>query len=137
MTVYVAARAKYRAKDVAEIHKELKKMGYKLTYDWPSGDNEIRKPYREPSNRKNNLPAQAEMLKAASASDIFIFLDDPGLRGAYMELGAFLRDCLDNPKGRRAYIVGPDSHERESIFESPEYVIFCNSIEDVYADLKR
>ena len=54
-----------------------------------------------------------------------------------MELGAFLRDCLDNPKGRRAYIVGPDSHERESIFESPEYVIFCNSIEDVYADLKR
>lgn len=137
MKVYVAARAKYRAKDVAQIHQQLIKMGCELTYDWPSGNDEIKKPYRELSNRKHNLPAQAEMLKAASSSDIFIFLDDPGLRGAYMELGAFLRDCLDNPKGRKAYIVGPDSHERESVFESPEYVIFCDTIEEVYADLKR
>ena len=136
-TVYVAARAKYRANEVAAIHKRLKQMGYELTYDWPAGNNEIKKPYRDLKNRKHNLEAQSKMLKAASETDIFIFLDDAGLRGAYMELGAFLRDCLERPKGRKAYIVGPDSHERESIFESPEYVIFRDTIEEVYEDLKR
>jgi hypothetical protein len=112
MKVYVAARAKYRAKDVAEIHEKLKQMGHKLTYDWPAGNDKIKRPYRNPQSRKHNLTAQAKMLKAASEADIFIFLDDPGLRGAYMELGAFLRDCLDRPDGRKAYVVGPDSHER-------------------------
>lgn len=136
MKVYVAARAKYRAKDVAEIHKRLKQIGYELTYDWPAGNDEIRRPYRDPDNRKYNLAAQAEMLKSASAADIFIFLDDPGLRGAYMELGAFLRDCVDRPRGRKAYIVGPNSHERESVFESPDYVVFTDTIDEVYEDLK-
>lgn len=135
MKVYVAARAKYRAEEVTDIHKKLKRMGYELTYDWPAGDNQIKKPYRDPQNRRHNLAAQAKMLKAAASADIFIFLDDPGLRGAYMELGAFLRDCLDRPKGRTAYIVGPDSHQRESVFESPDYVIFMESIENVYKDL--
>lgn len=75
------------------------------------------------------------MLKQAAKADIFIMLDDPGLRGAYVELGAFLLDCLENSEGRRAYIVGPNSHEREFIFESPEYVLFADSIEEVYKDL--
>jgi len=136
MKVYVAARAKYRANDVAKIHKQLEQMGYKLTYDWPTKNDEVRKPYRNPENRKYNLAAQEKMLRAASEADIFIFLDDPGLRGAYMELGAFLRDCIDRPKGRRAFIVGPNSHERESIFESPEYIIFADTIDEVYEDLK-
>lgn len=134
--VYVAARAKYRSAEVNEIQKKMKEMGYEIAYDWPAGNSEVKRPYRDPDNRKANLATQAKMLKAAADADIFIFLDDPGLRGAYVELGAFLTDCLDNPKGRRAYIVGSNSHEREFIFESPEYVIFADTIEGVYKDLK-
>jgi hypothetical protein len=136
MKVYVAARAKHRAQDVAQIHKQLNLMGYELSYDWPQIKDEILKPYRETQNRKHNLIAQEKMLKDAAGADIFILLDDPGLRGAYVELGAFLTDCLDNPVNRRAYIVGPQSHEREFIFESPEYVIFADTIEEVYKDLE-
>jgi hypothetical protein len=76
------------------------------------------------------------MLKAAAKADIFILLDDPGLRGAYVELGAFLSDCMSNPVNRKAYIVGPDAHQREFIFESPEYVNFTDNIDEVYKDLK-
>jgi hypothetical protein len=134
-SVYIAARAKYRSEEVAEVQGKVKKLGYKIAYDWPSGNSEIKRPYRAPSHRKQNSSTQAEMLKAAAKADIFIFLDDPGLRGAYVELGAFLTDCLQNPKERKAYIVGPESHEREFIFESPEYVIFADNIEGVYKDL--
>lgn len=136
-SVYIAARSKFRAQDVAKIQETCKLMGYKIAYDWPAGDRAIKKPYRDPENRKANLRAQAEMLRAAAEADIFIFLDDPGLRGAYVELGAFLADCLDNSKERKAYIVGLDSQQREFIFESPEYVRFVDNIEEVYADLNR
>lgn len=112
-------------------------MGYEITYDWPAGDSDIKRPYRDPKNREHNLASQGRMLKAAAKADIFIFLDDPGLRGAYMELGVFLHDCLHNSQGRRAYIVGPNSYERESAFESPKYVKFIDTIEEVYKDLAR
>lgn len=135
--VYIAARAKYRAADVTSIQQTIKDMGYKVAYDWPAGNNEIKKPYRDPDHRKHNKTAQAKMLKAAQKADIFILLDDPGLRGAYVELGAFLTDCLRKNSGRKAYIVGPDSDEREFIFESPEYVIFTDTIEGVYSELKK
>jgi hypothetical protein len=135
--VYVAARAKFRKDDVAQIQEKIMKMGYQPAYDWPAYDSAIKKPYRHIENRKNNLKAQAEMLEAAKGADLFILLDDPGLRGAYVELGAFLTDCLDNSKGRKAYIVGPDSHKREFIFESPDYVIFADTIKEVYKDLDR
>lgn len=137
MKVYISARAKYRANDVAKIQKALEAMGHKVAYDWPAGDNAIKRPYRDAINRKHNLAAQEEMLKAAAIADVFILLDDPGLRGAYVELGAFLHDCLKNPINRIAYIVGPDSNEREFIFESPEYVKFSDSINEVYKDLER
>jgi len=64
-------------------------------------------------------------------------LDDEGLRGAYVELGAFLTDCIRRPKDRRAYIVGPNSADREFVFESPAYVIFAKTIDEVYADLDK
>jgi hypothetical protein len=133
MTIYVAGRAKHRLNDVAKIQERLKARGHVITYDWPADDGAIKKPYRE--NRPANVKAQEEMLRAAAAADIFILLDDEGLRGAYVELGAFLKDCLDNPQGRRAYIVGPDSHERQFIFESPDFVFFKDSIEEVYKEL--
>lgn len=133
-TVYIAARAKFRAQDVAEIQERLKAMGYEVAYDWPAGNSAIKKPYRE--NRKVNLKAHTDMLQAAAKTDVFIFLDDQGLRGAYVELGAFLHDCLSNSKGRKAYIVGPDSHERQFIFESPDYVKIVDTIEKVYKDLE-
>jgi hypothetical protein len=135
MNIYIAARAKFRAEEVKAIQERLKEMGHDVTYDWPANNHKVRKPYREPENRKFNLAAQEEMLRAAALTDVFIFLDDPGLRGAYIELGAFLYNCLENSGGRRAYIVGPDSHEREFIFESPEYVIFADTIDEVFEDL--
>lgn len=76
------------------------------------------------------------MLRTAAKADIFILLDDPGLRGAYIELGAFLYDCLKNSTSRVAYIVGKDSHAREHVFESPDYVKFCDTVEEVYKDLR-
>lgn len=136
MKVYIAARAKYRTGDVAKIQETLLSMGHQVAYDWPAGDNAIKRPYRDESNRKHNLAAQNKMLEAAAKADIFILLDDPRLRGAYVELGAFMHDCLKNPKGRIVYIVGSDSHEREFVFESPKYVKFAETIEEVYQDLK-
>lgn len=133
--VYVAGRARHRKDDVAEIQNRLKSIGFEIAYDWPARDSRIKKPYRE--NRQVNLDAQAEMLEASASADIFILLDDEGLRGAYVELGAFLADCVKNPKDRRAYIVGPNSHERQFIFESPDYVQIVGSIEEVYESLNR
>lgn len=132
MTVYIAARAKFRSDDVAEIQEKLKQKGYEIAYDWPANNSAVKKPYRDPKNRKFNQTAQAKMLEAAARADIFILLDDPGLRGAYVELGAFLTDCLHNSKGRKAFIVGPDSHKREFIFESPDYVYYAKTIAEVY-----
>jgi hypothetical protein len=122
---------------VAEIQQKLEKMGHRITYDWPSGNSALKKPYRTEANRKHNLPAQKRMLEAAANADIFILLDDPGLRGAYVELGAFLHDCIKRPEGRTAYIVGEHSQERQFVFESPGYVKFIDNISDVYADLSK
>lgn len=136
MKVYVAARAKTGLVEVKQIQEKLRSMRYEIAYDWATADVNIRKPYRDSVNRKHNLAAQEQMLQIAAKTDIFILLDEPGLRGAYIELGAFLADCIDNSKGRTAYIVGPDAHEREFIFESPEYVILADTIEEVYQDLE-
>jgi hypothetical protein len=135
MKIYIAARAKTRGDEVKEIQKNLEEMGHSITYDWATADVNIRRPYRDSKNRKYNKSAIPKMLKAASEAEIFILLDEPGLRGAYVELGAFLADVLKKPKHRRVYIVGQDSHEREHIFESPDYVKFADSIEGVYQDL--
>jgi hypothetical protein len=137
MKIYIAARAKYRADEVAKIQGVLKGMGFSIAYAWPSGDVDVRRPYRDPENRKHNLSAQMRMLSAAAKADIFVLLDDEGLRGAYIELGAFLTDCLKNPAGRKAYIVGSNSQTRESIFESPAYVYYPNTIDEVYKDLAK
>lgn len=133
MKIYIAARAKTRAAEVLEIRKKLRSMGHAIAYEWDP--NRVKRPYRASQNRIRNIETQTEMLKAAAETDIFILLDESGLRGAYVELGAFLTDCLNNSVGRIAYIVGKDSHEREFIFESPRYVKFTNSIDEVYKDL--
>lgn len=135
MKVYVSARAKTRLKETVEIQNRLKEMGYKIILDWTEA--KVSRPYRDTQNRLHNLQVQERTLRSAAGADIFIFLDDEGLRGAYIELGAFLYDCLDNSKGRIAYIVGPASHEREFIFESPDYVKFVDTVEEVYKDLSR
>ena len=134
--VYVAARAKYRADEVEEIQKRLSESGYEAISDWTAVVKKIKRPYRDSQNRKANVRLQAQMLQNAKTADVFILLDDEGLRGAYVELGAFLTDCLDSSQNRRAYIVGPNSHTREFVFESPEYVKFCDDIEEVYKDLQ-
>ncbi len=135
MKIYVAARAKHRLAEVRGIHKKLQTLGHIVNHDWTMAD--VKRPYRNPNNRVYNVNVQAKMLKEAAYADVFILLDEPGLRGAYAELGAFLTDCLENSKGRRAYIVGPNSAKREFIFESPRYVKFADTIEEVYRDLKR
>jgi hypothetical protein len=135
--IYIAARAKTQLEEVKQIQKKLRSLGHEIAYDWAIADINIKKPYRDSSNRLHNLAATEKMLKTAAKTDVFILLDEPGLRGAYVELGAFLTDCLSNPEGRKAYIVGPDAHEREFIFESPEYVKFADTIEEVYKDLNK
>ncbi|HEY5550085.1 MAG TPA: hypothetical protein VIK37_02720 [Candidatus Saccharimonadales bacterium] len=137
MKIYIAARAKTRVNEVKKAQEKLKSMGHFVTYDWAVVNVSVRRPYRDPANRKHNEAAISKMLRAAAGADVFILLDEPGLRGAYVELGAFLADVLKRPKHRRVYIVGPNSHEREHIFESPEYVKFANNIEVVYKDLNK
>lgn len=134
-SVYISARAKTQLNNVKQIEKELTRLGYKIFSDWTSAN--VKRPYRDPSNREHNVELQSKMLEKAAKAEVFILLDEPGLRGAYVELGAFLADCLENQSNRKAYIVGANSHEREFIFESPEYVIFANSISDVYKELNK
>jgi len=137
MRVYIAARAKNRVEEVKKIQKKLKSMGHTITYDWASANADIRRPYREPANRRHNSSAPAKMLRAAAEADVLILLDEPGLRGAYVELGAFLTDTLKRSNGRQVYIVGMDSHEREHIFESAEFVKFANNLDEVYSALSK
>ncbi len=129
MKIYIAARAKHRAEDVKKIQDKLRSMGHTITHDWASVNDSIRKPYRDPANRLHNSLHVPKFLRAAAEAEVFILIDDPGLRGAYIELGAFLFNITDNKK---VFIVGPDSHERESVFESPDYVYFVDTIEEVY-----
>ena len=136
MKIYIAARAKTRQTEVAEIVKRLNDMGHTITFDWASNNQRILKPYRYPKHRKSNKAAIPKMLNAAAEADVFILLDEPGLRGAYIELGAFLYQTFKYPGDRKVYIVGPDSHEREHLFESHDFVKFVNSIDDVYKDLE-
>ena len=135
MKIYIAARAKTREQEVKQIVKKLKSAGHTITYDWASENHRILKPYRHPHYRKSNSSAIPKMLEAAAKADVFVLLDEPGLRGAYVELGAFLHEALKNPKNRKVYIVGPNSHEREHIFESPEYVLFAKDMDEVYSSL--
>jgi len=137
MKIYIAARAKTRAGEVMKIQDELRSMGHAINYDWAIANVNVRKPYRDPVNRRHNASAIPKMLKAAAEADILILLDEPGLRGAYVELGAFLHEALKNPQSRKVYIVGPNSHEREHIFESPEYVVFAKNIDEVYLPLSK
>jgi hypothetical protein len=134
MRIYIAARAKYRTEDVKKIQDKLRSMGHEITYDWAASNDEIRKPYREESNRLHNASKIPEFLQAAASADVFILLDDPGLRGAYIELGAFMYSKL-NDINKKVFVVGPDSHERESVFESPEYFYFIDTIEEVYQQI--
>ena len=136
MKIYIAARAKTRLNEVKKIQEKLSGMGHTITYDWTVANVNVRKPYRELANRGHNESAIPKMIKAATEADVFILLDEPGLRGAYIELGAFLTDVLKRPHRRRVYIVGPDSLKREHLFESPEYVKFAIGIDDVYKDLE-
>lgn len=133
MKVYISARAKTQLANVKIIERKISAMGHKVISDWTSAD--VKRPYRDQKNRKHNIEIQRKMLKSAQKADVFIMLDEPGLRGAYVELGAFLTVCLANPEGRRAYIVGPHSQKREFIFESPEYIHFVDEIDKVYAEL--
>lgn len=137
MRVYIAARAKTQEQAVAGIVKKLKGMGHIITYDWASENNRALKPYRLPEHRQHNSQAVTKMLNAAANADVFILLDEVGLRGAYIELGAFLHAALKDMRNRKVYIVGADSREREHIFESPEFVEFVNDIEAVYIGLKQ
>ncbi|HLG91216.1 MAG TPA: hypothetical protein VI336_03620 [Candidatus Saccharimonadales bacterium] len=136
MKIYIAARAKTRIDEVKKIQEKLTSMGHSIAYDWAVANVNVKKPYRDPANRKHNEATIPKMLKAAAEADIFILIDEPGLRGAYIELGAFLADVLKRPNHRRVYVVGQNSYEREHVFESPECIKFANSIEEVYKDLK-
>jgi hypothetical protein len=133
MKVYVSARAETRLNEVKQIHEKVKALGHEIISDWTAAD--IKKPYRHPNHRKHNLSAQTKMLERAAEADIFIMLDEAGLRGAYVEFGAFLSSCLKKLDGRKAFIVGPDSHERQFIFESPDFVHYVDRIEEVFPHL--
>lgn len=135
MKVYIAARATTRIDDVKKIQARLAKMGYSITYDWANDDNKVARPYRHPKSRAKNAKAIPKMLKAAADADIFILLDEPGLRGAYIEYGAYLWEAVKHPINKKVFIVGANSSDREHIFESPEYVFFVDTIEKVYDHL--
>src|SRR5579862_5939455 len=135
MKVYIAARATTRLEDVKKLQKKLVEQGYSISYDWANEDMNIARPYRHQKSRELNTKAIAKMLGAAAEADVFILLDEAGLRGAYIEYGAYLHEALKNPKNKKVFIVGPESHQREHIFESPDFVHFVDTIEDVYAAL--
>lgn len=135
LKVYIAARATTRLEDVKIMQRKLVELGYSIAYDWANEDMNIARPYRHRNSRELNSKAITKMLGAAADADVFVLLDEIGLRGAYIEYGAFLHEALKHPKKKKVFIVGPKSHQREHIFESPDFVHFVDTVEDVYTAL--
>ena len=134
MKMYLSGMAKTRMGKIKQAMEKFRKVGYKITYDWT--ESTVKKPYRVPTHRQHNLKAYRGMLEGAAQADIFILFDGPGLRGAYVELGAFLYEALKDHKNKKVFIVGKDSAKREHIFESPSFVHFVDDINQVYEELK-
>ena len=75
------ARAKTQAEQVKQIQEKLISTGHTIAYDWASVDVNVRKLYRDPANREHKNIVAPKMLKAAASADVFILIDEPGLRG--------------------------------------------------------
>src|SRR5258708_5643778 len=133
MKIYISGMAKTRMAEVEAALQKIRAAGHQISFDWTKSS--VKKPYRDTRHRKHNMTAYEGMLEGAAEADVFVLLDGEGLRGAYVELGAFLFEALKNPKNKKVFIVGADSAEREHIFESPDFVHFVDSLEDVYKDL--
>lgn len=131
--VYVAGRVGTEG-EMREIYRQIRQMGHVITYAWAEINN-IKKPYRDPDNRRHNLPYADAMLAGARDADVCVLIPTEDVWMANREWGAFLGDAEFQSEGRRGYIVGPDT--RPSLSDAAEYISFPATIETVYRDLGR
>lgn len=132
--IYIAGKPTLRIPQIRDMYEEVEGMGHYITYRWADAEVEVKKPYRE--NKEANLPRAVKMLQSAAMADVFIFFQDENLAGALEERGAYTSNALESPKGKRLYVV-EDGFERQSIFDSYEFVEVVKSTDKIYKDLAR
>jgi hypothetical protein len=120
--VYLTGRSTASHYDIPELGDLLEVSGYEITWRWWE-EGAPKKPYRSPESHKHNVGVVKEALGSAATADILIQLSQPGMRGVYVEQGAFLAawERGDNPNPRM-YIVG--GADQEHVFESLPFVSF-------------
>lgn len=129
-TVYVAGRTK-RIPEILKLYEWLEAKGFALTFAWAREDEGIEPPFRGSNSNLTKHKMRKELV-AASEADIFILLSDPGIRGAYIELGSFLNTTHRKPH-KRAFIVGGEEFEHS--FEALDSFRFVESIEKLKDEL--
>lgn len=135
LDVYYAGRVAHGLDEVREVYSRIRKMGHSITYAWAEIPT-VKKPYSDFA--EENKPIAEAMLKGAFEADVLILVDDPNLRGALDEHGAFLTSTLYRPEGKICYMVpGIEGRGRGSIFDTLDVVREKENLEEVYKELGR
>lgn len=123
---YIAARPRYRMKEVARLDEFLIDLGLENTFDWSTDvvNEEVKRPYMD--NPKSSADIGDQMMQAAHSADIFILLHDQDLVGAFMEYGVARYNAIQNPD---KLILVVNMGGRDSIFLHRENIISFQSIE--------
>lgn len=130
--IYIAGKPALRIPEIQKMYDDFEAMGHRITYKWAEAEAEVRKPYRE--HLGENLERAEKMLGAAATADVFVFIQDENLHGALEERGAFAYSAMLEPKGKKMYVV-EDKLERQSIFDSFDFVEVVQDSEKIYRDL--
>lgn len=104
--LYIAGKLQ-RSEKVDEFYDYFESLGHTITLKWTELE-EFPKPYVEHAELWS--PQAEKMISAATEADTFILLNHGELKGALIELGAFLA----SPNKRDAFIINPGN--RQSVF---------------------
>ncbi|HEX9679153.1 MAG TPA: hypothetical protein VGA08_00845 [Candidatus Saccharimonadales bacterium] len=127
MKVYIAARTK-RADDACYLADKLEQEKHSVTFKW--FDEVITNRIQNKGAHRDYYQFVRKALLSASNAEIFILLSDSGMRGTYVEMGAFLLSQLQNPKSNpKLIIVGGEKHSH--IFESVSFTYHVDSVDQV------
>ena len=121
--VYIAARLS-RLLEIKEFAVWLESQNFEIAFRWWN-QGEFNRPYRNSNNPELNASLKASIAHARDA-DTFILFSEPGMRGAYVELGAFL---ADESSHKQTYVVG--GGDQDHIFEALDGFVFVKSTEEL------
>jgi len=107
----------------------LEEHDFTISYKWWN-EEILPKPFRGNNNPKLHVIMKNELISAAGA-DIFVLFSAPGMRGAYIELGAFLADA--DTSNKTVYVIG--GAQEEHSFESLSHFVFVDSVDELKQEL--